>query len=396
LVKSDFAADFRWYLFYFQFFACSNFILFATGFYDRVHGLKPQLISTFKLIHPGVAKPIIISCMPSTVKTNDLSQILAPISLDFKALDEVIRLRLASKVALIDQISTYIIQAGGKRVRPALLMLVAKALANGKPTPHSLEMAAVVEFIHTATLLHDDVVDESTLRRGRETANAAFGNAASVLVGDFLYSRAFQMMVGPNDLRVMQILSDATNTIAEGEVLQLLNMNDPEVDETSYLQVIRYKTAKLFEASTELGAILANATDAQREQAAAFGRHIGTAFQLMDDLLDYTANAAQMGKNAGDDLREGKPTLPLIYLLEHGTNEERLLVRAAIEQNQDLPDDVFAQILRAVQSSGALDYTQAAAKREADLALDCIKDFPTNEATSALHALCEYSLARQT
>ncbi len=204
------------------------------------------------------------------------------------------------------------------------------------------------------------------------------------------------MMVGPNDIRLMQILSDATNTFAEGEVLQLLNMNDPEVDEASYLQVIRYKTAKLFEASTELGAILANATDAQREQAAAFGRHIGTAFQLMDDLLDYTANAAQMGKNAGDDLREGKPTLPLIYLLENGTNEERLLVRAAIEQNQDLPDDVFAQILAAVQNSGALDYTQAAAKREADLALSYLKDFPANPATQALEALCAYSLTRQT
>jgi octaprenyl-diphosphate synthase len=275
-------------------------------------------------------------------------------------------------------------------------MLIAKALANGRPTPHTLEMAAVVEFIHTATLLHDDVVDESTLRRGRETANAAFGNAASVLVGDFLYSRAFQMMVAPNDLRVMQILSDATNTIAEGEVLQLLNMNDPEVDESSYLQVIRYKTAKLFEASTELGAILAQASDTRREQAAAFGRHIGTAFQLMDDLLDYTANAAQMGKNAGDDLREGKPTLPLIYLLENGTNAEQLLVRAAIEQNQDLPEDVFSQILSAVQNSGALDYTQAAAKREADLALECIQDFPSNEATIALRELCVYSLARQT
>ena len=334
--------------------------------------------------------------MTSTVKTNDLSQILAPISLEFKALDEVIRLRLASKVALIDQISAYIIQAGGKRIRPALLMLVAKALSKGQNSPHILEMAAVVEFIHTATLLHDDVVDESTLRRGRETANAAFGNAASVLVGDFLYSRAFQMMVSPNDLRVMEILSDATNTIAEGEVLQLLNMNDPEVDEASYLQVIRYKTAKLFEASTELGAILANASAEQREQSAAFGRHIGTAFQLMDDLLDYTANAAQMGKNAGDDLREGKPTLPLIYLLEHGTSEEHLLVRAAIEQNQDLPDDVFSQILQGVQNSGALDYTQAAAKREADLALNCIQGFPENQATSALRALCEYSLARQT
>jgi octaprenyl-diphosphate synthase len=334
--------------------------------------------------------------MTSTVKTNELSQILAPIALDFKDLDEVIRLRLSSKVALIDQISSYIIGAGGKRVRPALLLLVAKALADGQDTPHALEMAAVVEFIHTATLLHDDVVDESTLRRGRETANAAFGNAASVLVGDFLYSRAFQMMVAPNDLRVMQILSDATNTIAEGEVLQLLNMNDPEVDESSYLQVIRYKTAKLFEASTELGAVLAKASDAQREQAAAFGRHIGTAFQLMDDLLDYTASAAQMGKNAGDDLREGKPTLPLIYLLENGSREEQLLVRAAIEQNQDLPEDIFEKILQAVQNSGALEYTQAAAKREAHLALSCIQSFPKNEATKALFALCEYSLSRQT
>jgi len=334
--------------------------------------------------------------MTSAVKTNELSQILAPIALDFKALDGVIRLRLASKVALIDQISGYIIQAGGKRVRPALLLLVAKALANGKETPHTLEMAAVVEFIHTATLLHDDVVDESTLRRGRETANAAFGNAASVLVGDFLYSRAFQMMVAPNDLRIMQILSDATNTIAEGEVLQLLNMHDPEVNEESYLQVIRYKTAKLFEASSELGAILAKASDAEREQAAAFGRHIGTAFQLMDDLLDYTASAAQMGKNAGDDLREGKPTLPLIYLLENGSAEERLLVRAAIEQNQDLPEDIFEQILLAVQNSGALDYTQAAAQHEAKLALDCIAAFPKNDATDALLALCDYSITRQT
>ncbi|BDX20868.1 octaprenyl diphosphate synthase [Polynucleobacter sp. TUM22923] len=334
--------------------------------------------------------------MTSTVKTHQLSQILTPISLDFKGLDDVIRLRLASKVALIDQISAYIIQAGGKRIRPALLLLVSKALAPGQENPHALELAAVVEFIHTATLLHDDVVDESTLRRGRETANAAFGNAASVLVGDFLYSRAFQMMVGPNDPRIMEILSDATNTIAEGEVLQLLNMNDPEVDEDSYLRVIRFKTAKLFEASAELGAILAGADAKQREQSAAFGRHIGTAFQLMDDLLDYTADAAQMGKNAGDDLREGKPTLPLIYLLENGSPEERLLVREAIEQNQDLPEDVFAQILNAVQHSGALEYTHATAKREIDLALEYIADFPQNEATTALRALCEYSLARQT
>ena len=333
--------------------------------------------------------------MNNTVKNNNLGQILAPISPDLKALDEVIRRRLASEVVLIDQIAAYIIQSGGKRVRPALLLLIAKALAHGKETPHALELAAVVEFIHTATLLHDDVVDESTMRRGKQTANAAFGNAASVLVGDFLYSRAFQMMVAPNDIRVMQILSNATNTIAEGEVLQLLNMNDPEVDESSYLQVIRYKTAKLFEASAELGALIAQASDIQRELAAAFGRHIGTAFQLMDDLLDYTANPEDMGKNVGDDLREGKPTLPLIYLMEKGSPEQSLLAREAISQNDELPDDVFAQILQGIQKSGALEYTQEAARKEVALALETIKDFPKNAASDSLRALCEYSLIRQ-
>ena len=311
--------------------------------------------------------------MTSTVKTNELSQILAPIALDFKALDEVIRLRLASKVALIDQISTYIIQAGGKRVRPALLLLVSKALANGKDTPHALELAAVVEFIHTATLLHDDVVDESTLRRGRETANAAFGNAASVLVGDFLYSRAFQMMVGPNDLRVMEILSDATNTIAEGEVLQLLNMNDPEVDEASYLQVIRYKTAKLFEASTELGAILANATELQRQQAAAFGRHIGTAFQLMDDLLDYTANAAQMGKNAGDDLREGKRTVLIAMTLEALNQSEQAELLSHLGR-ADISEAKVEELRALIVASGALNKVEKLIEELTQQSLAAIED----------------------
>ena len=311
-----------------------------------------------------------------------------------ETVDAVIRARLNSDVVLIRTIGEYIIGAGGKRMRPVLLLLVAQAL--GYKGNHHHLMAAAVEFIHTATLLHDDVVDESDLRRGRGTANAVFGNAASVLVGDYLYSRAFEMMVDVDSMRIMQTMSGATTVIAEGEVLQLLNIHDPDVSEARYLQVVRFKTAKLFEAAAEAGAVLAGASSVQQEAAAAYGRHIGTAFQLMDDLLDYTANAAQMGKNAGDDLREGKPTLPLIYLLENGSNEERLLVRAAIEQNQDLPDDVFVQILNAVQTSGALDYTQAAAKREAELALACIQDFPANEATSALRALCEYSLVRQT
>jgi len=255
--------------------------------------------------------------------STNLQSILYPISAEMLGLNEVIGKSLSSEVALINQISAYIIEAGGKRIRPALLLLTAQSIANGKELKHHLSMAAVVEFIHTATLLHDDVVDESDLRRGRATANAAFGNAASVLVGDFLYSRAFQMMVAPNELKIMQILADATNTIAEGEVLQLMNMHDPDVNEARYMQVIHYKTGKLFEASCALGALLAAGSSEQYQAAEAYGRHIGTTFQLVDDILDYTASAEQMGKNAGDDLREGKPTLPLIYLLDHGLLNKR-------------------------------------------------------------------------
>lgn len=316
--------------------------------------------------------------------------VLTPIVTDMQAVDAVIRTRLASEVVLINQIAEYIIGAGGKRLRPALLLLVAGALQyQGK---HHHELAAVVEFIHTATLLHDDVVDESELRRGRETANAMFGNAASVLVGDFLYSRAFQMMVGTNSMRVMQILSDATNVIAEGEVLQLLNMHDPEVDEARYVQVIRYKTAKLFEAAAQLGAVLAGADDATEAAAAAYGRHIGTAFQLVDDLLDYTASAEQMGKNAGDDLREGKPTLPLIYLMQHGTATQQAQARAAIEEGGTAH---FDEIFSAIQACGALDYTQQAAEREAELARQALQGFPPSAYTSSLLELCAYSVVRQ-
>ena len=329
--------------------------------------------------------------MTSTVKTNDLSQILAPISLEFKDLDQVIRDRLASKVALIDQISTYIIQAGGKRVRPALLLLIAKALANGKPTPHTLEMAAVVEFIHTATLLHDDVVDESTLRRGRETANAAFGNAASVLVGDFLYSRAFQMMVGPNDLRVMQILSDATNTIAEGEVLQLLNIHDADVTDEAYLQVIHYKTAKLFEAATRLGAIINNAPAKDEAAMAEYGMRLGTAFQLIDDVLDLSGDSTDIGKNLGDDIAEGKPTLPLLYAMRQGNDTQRTLIRKAIEQG-GLED--FSAIIQAVKDTGALDYVRDVAKNEAELACKAIAHLPNNQYREAMVALAEFSVSR--
>jgi octaprenyl-diphosphate synthase len=250
----------------------------------------------------------------------------------------------------------------------------------------------VVEFIHTATLLHDDVVDESELRRGRQTANAVFGNAASVLVGDFLYSRAFQMMVEAGSMRIMEILSNATNVIAEGEVLQLLNMHDPDVTVERYLQVIRYKTAKLFEASAELGAVLAGADPAMEEAAAEYGRRIGTAFQLIDDMLDYTASAEQMGKNAGDDLREGKPTLPLLHLLEHGTAEQRELAREAIVQGGT---EHFDAVFSAIHASGALEVTFAAAQREAEAAEKAAMQFPPSQLKETLIHLCAFSLQRQ-
>ncbi len=328
--------------------------------------------------------------------STNLQSILTPISGDMQSLNEVIRTRLSSDVALINQISAYIIEAGGKRIRPALLLLTSQAIANGAPIQHHLDMAAVVEFIHTATLLHDDVVDESNLRRGRATANAAFGNAASVLVGDFLYSRAFQMMVAPNEIKILQILADATNTIAEGEVLQLMNMHDPDVNEERYMQVIHYKTGKLFEASSALGALLAKASPEQFQAAEAYGRHIGTTFQLVDDILDYTASAEQMGKNAGDDLREGKPTLPLIYLLERGTPDQKALIKTAIEQAEELPDNMFQQVYAAIMASHAISYTEEVAKREAQLAKDCLNCFPNNAAKESLLKLCDYSLQRST
>jgi octaprenyl-diphosphate synthase len=307
--------------------------------------------------------------------TPSAAAILAPIAADMEQVNRVIRQSLASEVMLINQISEYIIGAGGKRLRPALLLLVAGAL--GDRSTHRHELAAVVEFIHTATLLHDDVVDESDLRRGRQTANALFGNAASVLVGDYLYSRSFEMMVGVGKMRVMEILSQATTIISEGEVLQLLNMHDADVDVSRYMQVIRYKTAKLFEAAAQLGAVLSG-SDARTEEAAAeFGRRIGTAFQLMDDWLDYAGTAEAMGKNAGDDLREGKPTLPLIWLIEHGTAAEAALAREAITR------------------SGALDHTLECARAEAQAAADAISAFPSSIYKESLLELCSYSTTRQ-
>ena len=317
------------------------------------------------------------------------NRIIATIAADMDAVNTVIRERLHSEVALVNQIAEYIISAGGKRIRPVLVLLVANAYSYRGTAHH--ELAAVVEFIHTATLLHDDVVDESSMRRGRQTANALFGNAASVLVGDFLYSRAFQMMVSLDSMRVMQILSDATNVIAEGEVLQLLNMHDPDVSEESYLQVIRSKTAKLFEAAAELGALVAGASDAEIAAAGEYGRSLGTAFQLIDDVLDYAGDADEIGKNVGDDLREGKPTLPLIWLMMHGTDEQRSLVRSCIENGDE---SNFETILSAITNSGALDYTRHAAQVASQRAIDAIAGLPDNAHKQALLELARFAVDR--
>jgi octaprenyl-diphosphate synthase len=320
---------------------------------------------------------------------HDAQLILAPIAQEMRAMDEVIRMRLQSEVLLVNQIAEYIIGAGGKRLRPALLLLL--SAAGGYRGRDHLTLAAVIEFIHTATLLHDDVVDESSLRRGRATANALFGNAASVLVGDFLYSRAFQMMVDVGTMRVMRVLADATNVIAEGEVLQLLNVHDPDVDEDRYMQVIRYKTAKLFEASTRLAAILCERSADEEERWAELGRRIGTAFQLVDDALDYSGVTADIGKNVGDDLREGKPTLPIIYLLENGSAEQRELIRSAIIEGDNVNLD---RIQTAIRDSGALQYTRAMAKAEADAALAIVTALPDSPHRQSLIELCAFAIRR--
>ena len=308
---------------------------------------------------------------------------------DMAEVDQVIHRRLASRVVLVNQISHYIVNAGGKRVRPMLLLLVARALGCDSAQRH--ELAAVVEFIHTATLLHDDVVDESDLRRGRKTANAMFGNAASVLVGDFLYSRAFQMMVSTNRLRVMEVLADATNVIAEGEVLQLMNMHDPDISVEDYLQVIEYKTAKLFEASARLGALITDASPEVEEACAAYGRALGTAFQLIDDLLDYEGSTEELGKNIGDDLREGKPTLPLLAAMERGTPEQREMIRNAIINGEV---ERMPEIVAIVKATGALEVTRAAAQQQAEVAKQCLDALPASEFREALLQLSFDSIHR--
>ena len=307
-----------------------------------------------------------------------------------REVDATIARRLASGVPLVGQVASYIIRSGGKRLRPVLLLLMCGALGCQHPQRHSL--AAVVEFIHTATLLHDDVVDESTLRRGRSTANVVFGNPASVLVGDFLYSRAFQMMVETGDIRVMQVLADATNVIAEGEVQQLMNMHDAELDEAGYLSVIRSKTAKLFEASSRLAAILARSTPEVEEACAEYGRSIGTAFQIIDDVLDYDGDSAEMGKNLGDDLREGKATLPLILAMQRASAQDVAFVHRAIEDGtaDDLP-----RIVRIVRESGALDGARQAAAAQAAKAQAALTALPANEYSRSLLELAVQLLQRR-
>lgn len=356
----------------------------------RRHTLRPNRIGAryaVSIITGPLRAP---SVQPSSSSSDDIAQIAATLMrAEMQQVDEVIQRRLTSDVAMVDQIAHYIISAGGKRIRPMLVLLFSGAL--GFTGKERFELAATVEFIHTATLLHDDVVDESSLRRGRQTANALFGNAASVLVGDFVYSRAFQMMVSVNRMRVLEVLADATNVIAEGEVLQLMNMHDPDLSVDDYLRVIRFKTAKLFEASARLGAVLAGSDAAVEESCAAYGRSLGTAFQLVDDLLDYEGATAQLGKDVGDDLREGKPTLPLLLAMERGSAAERELIRHAIENGEVAR---LQEIVEIVRHTGAIGATRDAARAEADKATLSLAVLPSSKFREALLELCVRSVER--
>jgi len=315
-----------------------------------------------------------------------IQQLMSPI---MAQVDKEILQELNSDVVLINQIGFHIVNSGGKRLRPMLVALSACAL--GYEGKDHTTLAAVIEFIHTATLLHDDVVDESDMRRGDETANAIWGNAASVLVGDFLYSRSFEMMVGVNNMRVMDILSHATNAIAEGEVLQLLNINNPDTSEAQYLEVIRRKTAKLFEAGTRLGAVLANKNEETEKALSTYGLHLGNAFQIMDDMLDYTADVAELGKNLGDDLAEGKPTLPLIHAMAHGTAEQSKFIKETIKNGNR---DAYLDILAIIKSTGSLDYTAQLADQEAQKAIDALSNIPDSNYKQAMEQLALFSIQR--
>ncbi|MGF1527794.1 MAG: octaprenyl diphosphate synthase [Candidatus Competibacterales bacterium] len=319
----------------------------------------------------------------------EIHDVRALVADDMGAVDRMILGQLHSEVPLINQIGAHIVSGGGKRLRPLVVLLSARACGYGGE--RHIDAATIVEFIHTATLLHDDVVDDSKLRRGRETANALWGNAASVLVGDFVYSRSFQLMVALQNMRIMEIMAETTNTIAEGEVLQLLNVGDPDTSEQRYLDVILSKTAKLFEAAARLGAVLAQRQSEEEQALAHYGRHLGTAFQLVDDVLDYSADSQTLGKNVGDDLAEGKPTLPLIYAMAHGSPAQRQLIRSAIQQGQRQGVD---EIIAAIESCGAISYTLDLAKREVATAVGHLKAIPPSNYHTALVQLAEFSVAR--
>jgi octaprenyl-diphosphate synthase len=319
-----------------------------------------------------------------------LEDIKAPVRADLDSVDAVIRVRLKSAVGLVDQVADYIIGGGGKRLRPLIVVLAARAC--GYQGSGHIDAAAFIEFIHTATLLHDDVVDGSAKRRGRDTANEVYGNQASVLVGDFVYSRAFQMMAAMGSQRVMEIMADATNVIAEGEVLQLMNARDPETTQQRYLEVIYRKTAKLFESGTEVAAVLAGASPSLQQTLAAYGKHLGTAYQLVDDVLDYRADAEELGKNLGDDLAEGKPTLPLIHALQASKDEAaRQMISDAIRHGGL---DQMQQIMTTIESTGALEYTRRLAQDEADQALSALRALPETPYKKSLAALARFAVER--
>lgn len=318
-------------------------------------------------------------------------QIRSVVEADFKAVDKFIVEQLHSNVPLVENIGHYIVEAGGKRLRPLLVLLAARACR--VDSEQHVSLAAVIEFIHTATLLHDDVVDMSSLRRGRPTVNAEWNNPSSVLVGDFIYSRAFQILVTLGDMKIMEIIADTTNRIAEGEVLQLISKNNPNPTEQGYMQVIQSKTAILFQAAGQCGAILSNATSEEEQALKRFGMHLGTAFQLIDDVLDYDGDSEALGKNIGDDLAEGKPTLPLIYALEHGSSEQAALIKQVLTV-EELEADSLAQVIEVVKSCGALDYARELAKGESDKAMQCLDAIAPSEYRDALTAMVEFSNTR--
>ena len=329
-----------------------------------------------------------INPTPASV-TIDFEAIKNLTAAESRAVDQLILNELSSDVVLINQIGHYIISNGGKRLRPMLLLLAAKAL--GEVNEHHLILAAVIEFIHTATLLHDDVVDESDLRRGRESANAVWGNAASVLVGDYLYSSAFEMMVRTDNMRVMDILSKTTTAIAEGEVLQLLNCNNPDTTEDKYLEVIARKTAILFSTATRLAGVISGVDVAIQEGLAVYGQQLGVAFQLIDDALDYKANTEDLGKNLGDDLAEGKPTLPLIYAIQHGTPQQAQIIIDAIREGSR---DAFAEVYAVVEATQAIEYTERCADRAAEQAIEALACLPDSDYKAALEWLARFSVQR--